>query len=220
MPEIEFFDPDDPLPGLDTAAGEEIGREPTRSARFDLRPLTTGALFAGAVALALVAPFQPVYELRQRRPEPALLVSADGWGRVTGGNLSPVRPGFHEPRYGIALSVGTGLLACYLLVFIAHSAGSALARRIIGAATVAAVAATGLTAGVFAAMWLVVDARFAAYRSSFVADAAGPPPVDLGYGTCLWLVAAAAVAAALGLVAVTRRPPSRPNPDSNVERHG
>jgi hypothetical protein len=205
MMEIEFLDPEDSPRSVEAANSEEIGREPSRWASFDVGALGPALLLIGAAALAVFAPFQQVYVLSQRHAEPPLVIATDGWGRMSIGSGGAAPPGFHEPRYGIPLCVAASVLVLLLLVLAAGSVGWARARRIRVFVTAAAVAATGVLAGVFAAMWLAVDARFSEYRSGIQTDAAGPNPLALGYGACVWLSGAAVAAAALGVGAAVRR---------------
>jgi hypothetical protein len=217
MVEIEFFDPEDAAAQPD--GGEEIGREPSRQPSIDGALLSACLLFAGAAVLAVVASFQQVYVIRPPGGRAGPAYSVDGWGRPASEGGVFVPSGFREPRYGIALCVAAAISAGIAATILIGWTRSGRVVRFVPAAA-AGVGLTGLIAGISGAMWLVVDAALTRYRSNVQTDAAGPPAIEATFGACLWLAAAAGVAAAIGTGALLRRRrPARPSAE-DVERHG
>jgi hypothetical protein len=205
MVEIEFLDPEDSPRNVRTDGGEEIGREPTRWASFDTGLLGSCVLLATAAVLAVLAPFQQLLVIRQPGAGESLTFAIDGWGRVTINADRAARSGFHLSRFGLPLVICAAVLTLVVLILAAAAAGLRIAERVLAPAAVAAVAITGVLTGVLVAMWLLVDAQFDSSRPSTVDVEVGPTMPTNHYGACIWLAAAAVVAAAMGIGALARR---------------
>jgi hypothetical protein len=220
MVEIEFLDPDEPPPGLDTAAGEEIGREPTRRATPDRTLIAACVLLAGAAALAIAAPFQELLVIRQQGAGRSVSFAADGWGRLFLGARADDPGRLHFSRFGIPLVVCAALLIVIVVGLLAAAAGAPLSDRVLRIGGFAAAGLTGLLAGLVVAMWLLVAAWFGSTSASTVdVELGAPSPPEFRYGACIWLSAASAVASALGLGAAARWHRERRS-GRHVERHG
>lgn len=220
MVEIEYLDPDEPPPGLDLVAGEEIGREPSHRWRPDRSLVAACLLLAGAAALALAAPFQQVLLIRQQGAGRSVDFAVDGWGRLFLGARADDPGGIHFSRFGIPLVVCAALLLVALAGLVAAAAGAPLSDRMLRIGGFVAAGLTGLLGGLVVAMWLLAAAQFDSTPTSTVdVELGAPSPPQFQYGACIWLAAASAVAAALGLGAAGRWRRKRGSAD-NVEGHG
>ncbi|MFN2561416.1 MAG: hypothetical protein ABR571_09015 [Jatrophihabitans sp.] len=220
MVEIEFLDPDEPPPGLDTAGGEEIGSEPVRRAPPDRTLVAACVLLAGAAALAVAAPFQDLLVIRQQGAGRSVTFAADGWGRLFLGARSDDPGPLHFSRFGIPLVICAALLMVVVAGLLAAAARAPLPDRVLRFGGFAAAGLTGVLAGLVFAMWLLVAAQFGSTPTSTVdVELGAPSPPQFQYGACIWLSAASVVASALGLGAAGRWHRERRS-GRHAERHG
>jgi hypothetical protein len=219
MMEIEFLDPDEPRPELDTV-GEEIGREPNHRTTADRTLIGACILLTGAAALAVAAPFQDLFVIRQRGAGQSVTFAADGWGRLFLGARADAPGPIHFSRFGIPLVACAVLLIVVVAGLLAAAAGAPLTDRLLRIGGFAATGVIGLLGGLVVAMWLLVAAQFGSTPTSTVdVELGAPSPPGFQYGACIWLSAASVVAAALGLGAAGRWQRERRS-GRNAERHG
>jgi hypothetical protein len=205
MVQVEFLDPDDPARTDGPDVGEEIGRDPSRWAALDHDLVAGCVLFAAAAVLAVIAPFQQLFVIRQPTADEGLTYAMDGWGRISVNNSGSVATSLHSSRFGLPLAICAGLLTVLVLALATTAVRGPASDRLRRASAGVAIALTGLLTGLFVAMWLLADAELDNAQPSTVDVELGPSTPNFDYGACLWLAAAAVLASALGTGAVLRR---------------
>lgn len=156
------------------------------------------ALWAGAAAVALSAPFTTLASSREIfRPDGTLSTDvfgarSDGWARTSGPRSGGTADLGQDARYGVAAGVAAVLLLAALALLVASRT-----RRAIRQATALATVSTLTLTIATAVQWHHVESALAGLRVPWLGRTV---TLQADVGPCLWLGATAALLAAFGIV--------------------
>ena len=200
MVEIEFLDPGPEEFAAAPAPGPTLADSPASLLRFGAA-LAPALLWAGAAALALLAPFRALDTITFGNGGQTQSESTDGWGRyrMTGGAAVLA----HGPRYGALLIGCAAVLAAAAALALLRAVGRPALPRIRTALGVAAAGGLAAFVGVLVLNYLstkdTVAAQVGSQPQGDLESDALTAHVRIGGGT--WLAAAALACALLAIAA-------------------